>query len=587
MAPPKKKKPARRKKKKAPELNLPPAEVLKRFTDGPFDGVFTDGACTGNPGPGGWGFVWVENNEVRAQAYGDAPRTTNNRMELTALVEAYKLLPKDAEVDLYSDSDLCVRTLNEWAESWRRRGWKRKTGPVENLDLVQEAYELHRLHPRCSLQWIKAHNGSRWNEYADSLATVYVRGDAPATFAPEESPKAGDGLDVGRLRRETPGCENRVHWNNAGASLMPRPVIDAVTKHLELESLSGGYEAAEARHKAIDDAYAQVARLIGCEARNVAMTTNATDAFARTLSAIPFERGDVLLTTRADYVSNQIMYLSLGRRFGIEVVRAPDLPEGGADPEAAAALVRQRRPKLVSITQMPSMSGVLQSVTPIAAACREADVPLLVDACQTVGQLPLDVKKLGCDFLAAPGRKFLRGPRGTGFLYVSDRRLAKGAVPLLADLRGVDWSDGDELRTLDTARRFETWELSYALVLGLGAAARYANVLDGKLVSRRSRELAAELRRRLAEVDGVRVLDRGAWLGAIATFAVDGWEPEKLLHELRRRRINASIAYRSHARLDFADKDVEWALRFSPHYYNTEGELGVVVGALAELQSQR
>jgi len=317
------------------------------------------------------------------------------------------------------------------------------------------------------------------------------------------------------------------------------------------------------------------------------MVTNATDAVARTLSSIPFERGDVLLTTRADYVSNQVMYLSLARRFGVEVVRAPDLAEGGVDPDAAAALVKKRRPKLVSLTQMPSMSGVLQTVTPIAAACREEGVPLLVDACQTVGQLPLDVKKLDCDFLAAPGRKFLRGPRGTGFLYVSDRMLAQGAVPLFADLRGMDWLDGDKLRTQDTARRFETWELSYALVLGLGAAARYANALDGKLVVRRVRELAAELRRRLAEVRGVRVLDRGAWLGAIATFAVDGWEGEKLLQELRQRRINASIAYRSHARLDFADKDVPWALRFSPHYYNTEGEVGVVVGALEELQAKR
>ena len=157
------------------ELVLPVSEVLGRFTKGPHDGVFTDGACTGNPGPGGWGAVYVRANEVVAQDYGSAPQTTNNRMELTALIAGYRMVPADEPVIIYSDSQLCVRTINEWAAGWEARGWRRKDGPVKNLDLVQQAYSLARSRPKAELRWIKAHDGSRWNEYADALATAYLR----------------------------------------------------------------------------------------------------------------------------------------------------------------------------------------------------------------------------------------------------------------------------------------------------------------------------------------------------------------------------------------------------------------------------
>ena len=176
-APPggKKKASKSRKRGSSKEENLTTQQVLERYQDGPQDGIFTDGACTGNPGPGGWGTVWVRDNQVVDQRYGHDPRTTNNRMEMTALIEAYEMLPTDAEVTIWSDSNLCVRTINEWAAGWKRLGWKRKTGPVENLELVQKAYALSLTRRGVKLRWIKAHNGSRWNEYADSLATAYLR----------------------------------------------------------------------------------------------------------------------------------------------------------------------------------------------------------------------------------------------------------------------------------------------------------------------------------------------------------------------------------------------------------------------------
>lgn len=153
---------------------LTPEEVLRRYTGGPKDGVFSDGSCEGNPGPGGWGFVWVTNGEIVAEKSGTDPATTNNRMELRALIEAYKALPEDARLTVHTDSQLCVKTINEWAAGWEQRGWRRKKGPIANLELVQELWDLANTHPDITLQWIKAHDGSRWNEYADALASAYM-----------------------------------------------------------------------------------------------------------------------------------------------------------------------------------------------------------------------------------------------------------------------------------------------------------------------------------------------------------------------------------------------------------------------------
>jgi len=157
-----------------PEL-LSPEEVLARYDAGPKTGVFTDGSCEGNPGPGGWGVVWVEDDVIRAERSGRDPATTNNRMELTALIAAYELLPPDADVTVHSDSQLCVKTVNEWAAGWQRRGWRRKSGPIANLELVQKLYALAQAHPKVRLVWIRAHDGSKWNEYADALSNEFMR----------------------------------------------------------------------------------------------------------------------------------------------------------------------------------------------------------------------------------------------------------------------------------------------------------------------------------------------------------------------------------------------------------------------------
>lgn len=392
-------------------------------------------------------------------------------------------------------------------------------------------------------------------------------------------------LDLHRLRAETPGCAHRCHLNNAGAALMPQPVLDEVRRHLDLEAQLGGYEAAALAAAEIEATYAAVGALIGAPPAQVALVENATAAFAQALSAVPFERGDVLLTTRADYVSNQVMFLSLARRLGIEVVRAPDTAAGGVDVDAVAELLRQRRPRLVSVTHMPTYSGLIQPVAAIGELCRHHDVLFLVDACQSVGQLVVDVRTLGCDFLTATGRKFLRGPRGTGFLYVSERVLAAGLEPLLPDLRGTDWLAPDRYVPQPDARRFENWEFAYALVRGLGAAARYALEVGLPQLAERTRSLADLARRRLAAVPGLQLLDRGPELGAILTLGLAGREPEELVAELRRRGINTSATHRSSALLEYAERGIDSALRVSPHYYNSEHELEALAEALTELSA--
>lgn len=392
-------------------------------------------------------------------------------------------------------------------------------------------------------------------------------------------------MDVARLRRETPGCTHRVHLNNAGASLMPAPVLEAVRDHLDREALLGGYEAAAEAAGAVEEAYRSVAALLATSPDRVAFTEHATAAFAQALSAIPFRPGDVILTSRNDYVSNQIQYLSLGERLGVEVVRAPEAPEGGVDLGAVEELIHRRRPRLVALTHVPTNSGLVQDVAAVGRMCRARDVWYLVDACQSVGQMPVHPEELGADFLSATARKFLRGPRGAGFLWVSDRVLDADLTPLFPDLRGADWLADRLVQPAPDARRFETWEFAWGLVLGTGAAARYALEVGVEEGGARARRLAEELRRRLAGLPGARVLDRGRELAALVTVAVEGHEPAALMRALRARGVNTTGQSRVDAALDYDDKGVDGALRLSPHYFNTETEVETAVSALAEIVS--
>jgi selenocysteine lyase/cysteine desulfurase len=246
-------------------------------------------------------------------------------------------------------------------------------------------------------------------------------------------------------------------------------------------------------------------------------------------------------------------------------------------------LIHRRRPRVVAVTHVPTNSGLVQDVAALGRMCRARDILYVVDACQSVGQMKVRPDAIGCDFLSVTSRKFLRGPRGAGFLWVSDRALDAGLQPLFPDMRGADWIEGDLFQPVPDAHRFETWEFAWALVLGTGEAARYTmNVgLDG--IEKRVRGLAHQLRSRLAALDGVTVLDRGPELAAIVTLSVAGRVPGDLVTMLRRQAINTSSQTRIDAVLDYDAKGVDGALRISPHYFNTDAEIALVVDALGEI----
>jgi selenocysteine lyase/cysteine desulfurase len=394
-------------------------------------------------------------------------------------------------------------------------------------------------------------------------------------------------MNIQRLRAETPGCEERIHLNNAGSALMPEPVVRTIQDHITLESRIGGYEAADARRDAVQGAYQSVAELVGTRPENIAFTENATASYVQALSSIPFERDDVILTTRNDYVSNQIQFLSLQKRMGVRVLRAPDRIEGGVDVQAMADLIPRHHPKLVCVTHVPTNSGLVQDVGAVGSVCRDEGVLYLVDACQSIGQMPLDVHELQCDFLSATSRKYLRGPRGAGFLYVSDRVLEGGLEPLFIDMRGAEWIDDDRYRAVRDAKRFESFEFAWALVLATGEAARYATAIGLETIRDRVRALAGRLREALGAIDKVRVLDHGSELCGIVSVSIDGWNPKELMAALRERRINTNAQIRAYAVIDYDEKGVTESLRMSPHYYNTEEEIDRTASAIQKLLLQR
>ena len=391
-------------------------------------------------------------------------------------------------------------------------------------------------------------------------------------------------LNISALRAETPGVQHVIHFNNAGASLMPKPVVDAIIAHIRLEAEIGGYEAAVVKKDAIHDFYVSTADLLNTTADNIAATANATDAYARALSSIPFNRGDVILTTINDYVSNQIAFLSLQQRFGVEVVRAVDSPLGGVSVVDMAEKIKSLRPRLVAVTHVPTNSGLVQPVEAIGQICQEYDVLYLVDACQSVGQLPVDVTQIHCDFLTATCRKFLRGPRGMGFLYVSDKVLSRDMAPLFIDLHGAAWESADTFRLEPTAKRFEDWEFPYALVLGAAEAHRYALNVGLSAIAERNAELCTKLRSQLVELPGVRLLDEGEQLSSIITLFCEQKTATDLKEVLQAEHINTSLSTHGAAIIDYDRKGMKTAaLRISPHYFNTEEEITTLVETLKRM----
>jgi cysteine desulfurase/selenocysteine lyase len=391
-------------------------------------------------------------------------------------------------------------------------------------------------------------------------------------------------MKIDSIRRDTAGIEGKIFLNSAGSSLMPKPVIEKMIAYLKEEETSGGYRTEMLRQEDIASFYKETALLLNCGEHQIAFTYNATDAYARALSSIPFKLGDIILTSADDYVSNHIAFLSLKKRFGIRILMANNLENGDLDLQHFENMVKENKPALVALTHIPTNSGMVQNAEEVGKICKTYDILYLLDACQSIGQIPVDVQNIGCDFLSATGRKFLRGPRGTGFLFVSDKVLEMGLEPLFPDMKGADWIAAETYKPVSTGRRFEQFEASFASLIGLAEAIRYANNIGLGNIETINRELCEKLRKNLSGLNGINLLDKGSRLSSIITLHTANVPLEKLEQELSKSQIMFSVSLRKNALIDMDKKGVEWALRFSPHYFNTAHEIDVLATVLADIK---
>ncbi|MCZ4511970.1 aminotransferase class V-fold PLP-dependent enzyme [Streptomyces sp. ActVer] len=386
-------------------------------------------------------------------------------------------------------------------------------------------------------------------------------------------------MDIEALRRDTPGTANRVHLNNAGAGLLSRRTLRDMTVHLELEAAIGGYEAANRERDRIDATYANIARLVGGQPDEIALFDNSTHAWNAAFYSMTFAPGDRILTGRAEYGSNVLAYLQIARRTGAEVVVVPNDESGQLDTAALAELIDDRT-RLVGVSHVPTSGGLVNPAAEIGRISRAAGVPFLLDATQSVGQFPVDVAELGCDMLTATGRKFLRGPRGTGFLWVR-REALDHLEPYVSEIASATWDGKRGFTWRDGARRFETWEVSYANVLGLSAAVEQALEIGMEDIGRRAVELGTLLRDRLDALPGVTTYDLGRQRCAIVTAKVDGVSTADVAAALAGRGVNVTTTVAAHTQFDTEDRGVHPLVRLSPHYYNTEAELDRAVEVFA------
>ena len=391
---------------------------------------------------------------------------------------------------------------------------------------------------------------------------------------------------IDQLRADTPGVNHVTHFNYAGSSLPAKPVLDVVVRHLIMEATIGGYEAAAEANERIEAVYDSIARLLNASRDEIAHVENATRGWDMAVYAIPFKNGDRVLTTSWEYASNLVAILQIQKRFGIDIEVVPNDAAGQVDLDALEQAL-QKPTAAVFITHMPTNGGLLQPAEAIGSLIRQhqPNAWYVLDACQSAGQAPLDVEKIQCDVLSATSRKYLRGPRGAGFVYVRRERIAQTEPPLL-DLHAAELTSATEYVIRPDARRFENWESYIAGRLGMGAAVDYALNLGMENIWARVQQQGDLLRIRLQAIDGVRIHDTGTVRGGIVTFSREGVRSEDLLAALSAEKVNTSLSniYRTH--LDPDLESIGTYIRASAHYITTDDEIEKLAGVVDSVSTR-
>lgn len=388
-------------------------------------------------------------------------------------------------------------------------------------------------------------------------------------------------FDILRARRETRGCEQLIHFNNAGASLQPVPVADALYGYLHEEEVYGGYEVMDRRVGELDNFYLAAARLLNCLPDEIAFSDSATRAWNAAFYAFDFQPGDRILASSAEYGSNLVALLHQVKRQGVEILWVPDDAAGQIDIKALENLL-DARVKLICLTHIPSGGGLINPAAAVGKVAKAAGIPYLLDACQALGQLPIDVDQIGCDVLCGTGRKFLRGPRGTGLLYVR-KALTEQLEPNQLNHHAAELLSADRYRLRPDAKRFEYWERSCAGQLALGVAIDYALGWGLEAICERIRLISGILRQKLTEIDGITVTDQGIEQCGIVTFFAEQLSAGQLQQQLALCHINTSTVPSSANPISSARRQHPPLLRASLHYYNTSGEIERFVAALLQL----
>lgn len=384
--------------------------------------------------------------------------------------------------------------------------------------------------------------------------------------------------DLAKFRAETPGCQKVVHFNNAGSALPPEPVLHRQLAYLKEEARIGGYETHAKYLDEIEATYSAVARLLNANQAEIALMENATQAWNAAFQAIPWQDGDEILVNQSDYASNYLAYLHHPKKLKISVI--PNQDQGDVNLEAMEQMISEKT-RLIAITHMPTNGGVLAPAEAIGAIAKTKGVFYLLDACQTAGQYPLDVEKLQCDMLSATGRKYLRGPRGTGFLYVRKACL-NTLTPYTIDLHSATWTGEQVYEIRQGARKFETWESNKANVLGLKMAVDYALDVGLEPIWQRIQHLAQVLRTELGAIDQVTLHDQGTVRGGIVAFTVSGYTAAQVQQRLQDAHIHVSWNGVANTYLDMTRRGLQEIVRASVHYYNTEDEIAQLVKALRD-----